>query len=286
MQLRSVHEADLPAMADLAAIEQARPDRHITYLGASAEGIAQELRDIDHWAKYGAVAEQDGNIIGWLVAEIDDEIGRAWWLGPFYTGEWGPEVDELYRSVLDRLPTTIDQGELASDDRHLDLAQFAARHGFVAEEGSAILVLTGEAPRIDTDGIGPLNESHHDAVWELHESAFPGAHLTRSLLMNADERHMRLVAEQAGQVVGYVAAEVQADNDGYIDFLAVAPGFRGEGHGRRLIVAGIQALDAAGAHGANLSVRESNVAARNLYTSLGFTEERIVKPYRKGFSYS
>ena len=286
MQIRSVQEADLPAMATLAAVEQTRPDRHITYLGATAPGIAQELSDIDGWSTYGAVAEHDGKLTGWIVAEIDEEIGRAWWLGPFYSGDWGIEVDELYRAVLDRLPATIDQGELASDDRHLDLAQFAARHGFVDEEGSAILVLTGKAPDVATDSIAHLDESHHDAVWALHESAFPGAHLTRSLLMNTDERHIRLVAEDAGQVVGYVAVEVQADNDGYIDFLAVAPEFRGQGHGRQLIVAGIHALDAAGANGANLSVRESNLAARNLYTSLGFTEERIVKPYRRGFSYS
>ena len=39
-----------------------------------------------------------------------------------------------------------------------------------------------------------------------------------------------------------------------------------------------------GATSVNLTVRESNVAARALYDSLGFTTERVIRPYRKGFS--
>jgi ribosomal protein S18 acetylase RimI-like enzyme len=33
----------------------------------------------------------------------------------------------------------------------------------------------------------------------------------------------------------------------------------------------------------NLTVRATNLGARRLYERLGFTEERLVRPYRRGF---
>jgi ribosomal protein S18 acetylase RimI-like enzyme len=57
----------------------------------------------------------------------------------------------------------------------------------------------------------------------------------------------------------------------YLEELYVVPGRRGEGHGRRLMET---ALDAAGERGASsieLGTALSDVAARGLYASLGFT---------------
>lgn len=95
-------------------------------------------------------------------------------------------------------------------------------------------------------------------------------------------RHMRfLVAEEAGRgsspegagptLVGYVLALVMAD-EGEIADVAVVPSARRRGIARMLIerIAG-EAIEA-GVRALYLEVRESNVAARALYESLGFSQ--------------
>ena len=78
-------------------------------------------------------------------------------------------------------------------------------------------------------------------------------------------------------------AEIQPGGLGYIDFVGVHTDQRGRGFGRALVHATLTELVARGVSAAHLTVRESNVAARRLYGSLGFREERLLRPYRKGF---
>jgi ribosomal protein S18 acetylase RimI-like enzyme len=59
--------------------------------------------------------------------------------------------------------------------------------------------------------------------------------------------------------------------DAYLEELYVAPGRRGEGLGRALLEAAMQAARAAGATHIDLGTSEDDVAARGLYESAGFT---------------
>jgi len=95
-------------------------------------------------------------------------------------------------------------------------------------------------------------------------------------------RHLRfLVAEEgsgAGErggseprLVGYVVALVMAD-EGEIADLAVAPEARRRGVARVLLQRIAAELMESGVRALYLEVRESNVAARALYESLGFSQ--------------
>jgi len=92
-----------------------------------------------------------------------------------------------------------------------------------------------------------------------------------------------MVATEDGTPVGYVAIEHHPDGEAYIDFLGVAPEHRRRGIGRELIRAALLAGRDLGCPRAALTVREANAGARALYASLGFTEERVLRPLRKGF---
>jgi ribosomal-protein-alanine N-acetyltransferase len=91
-----------------------------------------------------------------------------------------------------------------------------------------------------------------------------------------------LVAEAEGSVVGYVVGdtiETGAAPVGHIKDLAVAPGHRRRGLGRRLLSRALGALAAAGVGRVKLEVRRSNEAARGLYSSFGFEPHHVVPGY-------
>lgn len=187
-------------------------------------------------------------------------------------------ADEMYRLL--RVVVAADTEELAPDDRNSWVAACAARWGFRGEEASAVLRYTGSG---FGEGAGmPLAGRHAARVEALHDRLFPGTHTPGRMLVQSTEP--RLVCLDGEEVVGYVAAEIQSDGSGYIDFLGVHPDHRRRGIGRALVQASADRLLDLGASSVNLTVRESNAAARALYGSLGFTEERVIRPFRKGFS--
>ncbi|MCV2394025.1 GNAT family N-acetyltransferase [Actinotalea sp. M2MS4P-6] len=287
MIVRTAVPSDRSTLAVLAAGLQRRPERHVAYLGLDAETIAAEMvAEDDDWTAVSAVAERDGAPVGWLVGSVDQEIGRVWWFGPFITAEdegWVAIADALDAHARALLPAAIDQEELAPDARFDVLIAWARAHGFAAESGSAVLTLGGPLPGPAVEA-RPLRPDDVD-VAALHDRLFPRTHATGDgLLRDADPDHLRLVVEQDGTPVGYLAAERQPDGDGYLDFLGVAEHARRQGWGGELVKAAVAALRALGCGRVHLTVRETNVAARSLYQGLGFVEERVIAPQRRGFS--
>ncbi len=103
-------------------------------------------------------------------------------------------------------------------------------------------------------------------------------------MSGADAARLRLVTERDGVVIGYVAVERQPDGEGYVDFLGVAEQARRAGLGSELVRAGVHALRGLGCRRISLTVRSTNDAARSLYADLGFVQERVIDPFRIGFS--
>ncbi len=81
-----------------------------------------------------------------------------------------------------------------------------------------------------------------------------------------------------GPVLGYVVAWFAAD-EAEIANLAVAAQGRRRGIGSALLAAALEEAQARGAVAVYLEVRDSNVAARRLYESHGFTEVGKRKAY-------
>ncbi len=299
--IRRALVGDLAAMAALAAEAQVDVERFCAYLGNDAPSISTDIGGIigpqgGDWTDGTWLAlDDERRLVGWLLADADPEMGRVWW--------WGPIVAEAARLPIGLRDGTIDQlfsaaivplgafteHEFAVDDRSSMMRSFAERHGFVAEESSAML-RTEPFATADWAGDGevvPLAERHHASVVELHDELFPGTHTPGAKLVVAE--HRRLVIERhddpSGQrVAGYVAVETQSDGSLYVDFLGVSLDQRGRGVGRRLISEAMRLGANSGATYAHLTVRAGNTAARRLYAALGFVEERSLLPLRRGFS--
>jgi len=82
-------------------------------------------------------------------------------------------------------------------------------------------------------------------------------------------------------VLGYLVARQMADEAEILN-VGVAPASRRHGMGRALVAAGLERMTSLGAGQVYLEVRESNLAARELYREFGFAEvTRRARYYRR-----
>jgi GNAT superfamily N-acetyltransferase len=82
------------------------------------------------------------------------------------------------------------------------------------------------------------------------------------------------VAESEGRVIGYCYFQRYA-SEGYVRHLVVAPGARGAGVGRSLMVRVAEELVSRGARAWRLNVMVENAPALALYLSLGFSQQYL-----------
>lgn len=276
-------------VAETLARWQADPEMHVCYLAEDPAAIASDLIELEPAGLDAAlIARRGEEIVAFLAAEWDADPPRVWWHGPFVDPdiEDGSELaDVLYQRLRLSLPRSVEQEEVAVDDRHTTVAGFAARHGFERVDNASSLLVLGAQIEIDTAALDvvAVAETDRAAVAALHDVAFPGTHSTGARIASGEHHQVLLVTRVSDRAVGYIACEHQSDGSGYIDYLAVDQRHRGAGLARALIVSAVKALRERGCATISLTVQESNAAARALYRSVGFTEERLLRAWRKGF---
>ncbi len=87
------------------------------------------------------------------------------------------------------------------------------------------------------------------------------------------DREGIFVAETGGDVVGYITTYTDANAGiGHIPNLAVRPGYRGQGIGRRLIEHALDHFRRQGMAYSRIETLETNEVGYRLYTSMGFEE--------------
>ena len=141
----------------------------------------------------------------------------------------------------------------------------------------------------DVEALGRLGallvRVHHDFDPDRFIAATPqteqayGSFLGRQL----DEPDIvLLVAERDGEVVGYAYAAVEGNDflalrgpAGVLHDIVVDPGHRGQGVGRALLDATLEALEAKGVPRVVLSTAERNESAQRLFARAGFRRTMI-----------
>ena len=109
------------------------------------------------------------------------------------------------------------------------------------------------------------------AILAIEQQAPVAAHWTRDQYNKMVDSGVVLVAEEAGQLCGFVCARTVA-GEWEIENVAVAAEFLRRGIANELVRALIQRAKNEVASAILLEVRESNLAARGLYEKHGFRE--------------
>lgn len=124
-----------------------------------------------------------------------------------------------------------------------------------------------------------MTEAHLDAVAELERECFAHPWSRESLketLRSGDS--LFYIAELDGRVIGYIGMSFVLD-EGYIYNVAVEKSSRKKGAGSALIQTLVNYGKKNGFAFITLEVRESNTAARSLYSSFGFIKVGERKNY-------
>lgn len=256
--------------------------------GPDADGYANELRSLPADAARFCAAWRGERLVGVIGAEFDGALGRAWLRGPLvaddedFAGTGAALLDALDAA----LPAAVtQQAAFASSTCAAALALLGARgfvvageHAeFVLTEPPAALHMPADVRVVAVEGVDPAPCAHMSA---LHEAEFPNAYLPAAKLFGADlaagADAFTRIALLEGVPAGYLHAHFDAPwNEGYIDFVAVAPAARGRSVGRALLLAAIDwTFSARAARALTLTVRSDRAAARALYLAAGFRHER------------
>jgi ribosomal protein S18 acetylase RimI-like enzyme len=260
------------------------------YVGTGADAIRAELAGLQPpWATTARVLRDATGIVGVVAVEWDDDLGRAWILGPWVVGDgdtWMSAAGRLLDAALAQPPPTVSQHEMAGDTANRRLAALGAARGWAPTETNHLLeadaaVIAGwpasaalRAPRSDDIA----------AIAALHEVEFPDTYASAPQLVAGDQDGSRvvLVADDGrGGIAGYVAGHVEDNGEGFIDFVAVDPAARGTGAGRQLVVTATRRLvDRSPLGLVRLTVPDHRLAARGLYEQLGFRHCGSLVAYR------
>jgi len=287
---------ELGAIVAFVAAQQARPDRNVVYLGTDPDAIRAELEGLEPpWATTARVLRDDTGITGVVVVEWEDDLGRAWILGPWVVGEgntWMAAADRLLDAALAQPPATVTRYEIAGDAANERLAALAAARGWAATETNHLLVADaaviagwpaggGGTASAALRGARPDDAS---AIAALHEVEFPDNYASAPQLVagHYDGSRVVLVAHDGhGGIAGYIAGRVQDSGEGFIDFVAVDPAARGLGVGRQLVMAATRRLlDRSPLGLVHLTVQDHRLPARGLYEQLGFRHCGSLVGYR------
>ena len=281
-------EEDLSEIVAFMARLNREASHHVFYCDEDETALRQSLSEFAIPPEQTfVVARENGVIQGVLGFDADTRLGRAWAYGPFVDHAEHSQVAEfLWRVSVPLLPQEVVQLELAFDVRNKGLERFAESHGMTLYTDMLVLALRNDEWARLTLGkheIGDLAPHHREAFGKLHETSFPATFwTTQEIIDRLDERRRVLIAENNGEVIGYIYAEVDTPTrQGGIEFLAVEPDRRRSGVGNALVEESLRWLfSVPDVDEVFVIVDDENPAGRLLFEGFGFRVIRRMMAFR------
>jgi GNAT superfamily N-acetyltransferase len=279
LTFRVARESDFRQLAPwLIRLSQA-PERHClhTWSGESPEELRGRLLGhlFDCELLY-YIALRDGDLVGAIGSEYDEELMRAWLHGPHALEEgWGSVAGDLYDMLYEAMRPGIKQWDSYLNIENTRGRRFYTERGFKEREGASYEFWLNCEERVTSgnERALPIGEGHVASFKLLYERQFPEAYYSPGRIIDMiGKSHHVFVIPDGDEVMGYVVAVVSENGEtGELQFLGVRDECRGRGYGRRLILTAIDWLfDHAGVSRISLNVNQDLVGPRRLYESVGF----------------
>ena len=279
---------DLAAVVEFVGPLNVKEAHRIGYLGDKPQEIRQELLE------YGAIdsaflAHENGNLVGFMAMDVDEELDRSYLFGPFVDREnWHEIATRLVAECLAVVPDSATaQLEMFFDRSNENASRLGRSLGFETYKD----VRTLRFDRSDLDRIQPgsgipVEARHHAGLVELHDRIFPNTHLPGTrMLEGLGHNKACFVRTESNEVLGYIYVEVDdTTGSAALEFVGTVEHARGQGIGADLVRTGLGWMFAFESVSQTwLVVDEDNLGAQKLYKRLGWTEvHRLTSMRRSG----
>lgn len=288
MHLRLMTVDDLDNAVEFVARLQTDPAQMIAYFGTEPDDIRHTLHDFEpDWMQATPLIYDGERLVGLLGVDASEIHEKAWLHGPLVdTTDWAATADQLYAAAQKTMPDYVREHELFVDVVNLNVAAFAARHGFVPGTPEASLRFGREhLGKLPDEAAEMLSADQHTAFVELHNRIFPNTYYTGAEILKRLGERDRVFVETISKnsLAGYIYVKVEPGaTNGYIDFVGVAESTRRQGIGRRLVSAATQWLFIfPEVEEVTLTVNAGNDGAIALYKQLGFEHKQTLQGFRK-----
>jgi ribosomal protein S18 acetylase RimI-like enzyme len=270
---RPVEPRDFPALARFIEQVNDRPAaRDLHTYETPADALTRQMGEFHAAGRLiGLVEERAGGPVGAVLFDVDPDKGGAWAWGPAVAP--GGQADLLLDRGLELLPAKIARVSFFLAAENLDFQAILAARGAQFRPPTHIYrAVPSDRPATRPGGIRLARPEDRAALDRLHEAHFPASYRSADEMLADDPARSRLlVAEAGGLFAGYLAATVQEDGTGYVDFLATDPAFRRQGIATDLLSAGLAWLfGERQVPSACLTVSDDKAGARRLYERAGF----------------
>ncbi|MFC4356280.1 GNAT family N-acetyltransferase [Chryseomicrobium palamuruense] len=276
----------LPEIAEWIANLNKQNTHHIGFCGTDASALLNDFQEDfiqDELTTLVGQFEQD-QLVGLIGFDCDDETAEVW--GPFHLNHSVSDSVALWqfaRNEFSELQTflfflhaenTAQQqvmSEIHADFRGKHLYYVRPRDGFDSSRDSLTYV---------------FQDADQEALLKMHSTEFPDTYYDTQTLINRSTSpdHLLLMAKLDGASVGYAYVEKAPDeHSAHLEYLAIAPAFRGQGLGYRWLSAVLAEVftDERVQH-VTLTVSTDNEAANPLYEKVGFQKENELWFYKLG----
>ncbi len=274
---RRANDDDLFDAVALAASSQAQRATHAGFFPSDVGEIRASLSASPAWPDQAWVAEKSGKVVAWVMGELDGP--RVDWRGPF-AGEtsWEEHAGPVLAAA--RYASTATTELIHADNRNYHLTRLSEELGFTGLTGVVEIGLAN--PLKDSIVmVHPMSDDFREFVSMFHEETFPDSQTVGSTIVDATGADTTMVVRHFGEPVGYINTTRESDAVGRINFLGVIEDLRRRRLGGEMVRAAVAALVADGVSKVRVFVGDDNTAARELFQSLGFTEQRLVIPFRR-----
>lgn len=294
MEIQVLHIHDMERLAPFITALNNLVENHIGYCGTNQGEVLHSLLDLHEEAgreNLFVAAEEDGQIIGVIGIDPDEERGIADIWGPFIRHEdWSGTAHALWMEELRMMPESIHALHLFCNSCNTRCAQFAADHGFQVKSRECILTFPMDRLRAGTrHPVSVLRPEEYEAFRQLHDSIFPETYYSGNEIVEMlDPNQAVFVVQRGTELAGYIFVQCNPEyGEGSIEFLGVAPAHRGRGYGHDLLLQGLRYIQEHGVDEVTLCVNADNQAAIRVYKGVGFEDthymqffvkERFTKP--------
>ncbi len=211
--------------------------------------------------------------------------GKRFWLwGPFVKEdieEWEKVADGMLLFLLQQMPNNKELWFFVNAKAN-KLRAYYQKKGFEERENQSHVYVASKTNYLASQNpnfkipsyfsILSFEPSYCNALEKLHTSAFPdGGYSVEEMIKMQDNKHsLWIIIAPNEDFAGYLFAAVQAENEGYIHFLAIEKRYRKKGVGEALMRKALHwTFEEQQLSQAALTVGDKN-NARRLYAKVGF----------------